>query len=91
MRQRFHEFNGILKKIELRAAQRRVTPEAIAAAMDKDRKDNNVPVAKFVKEVGKLCSKRNKGNSAIPTQKHGPCHMMHTMTVSCYMNCYDIQ
>lgn len=64
MRQRFHEFNGILKEIELQAAERQVSPETVATAMDQDRNNKKQPVAKYVKEVGKLRAKRNKGTSA---------------------------
>ncbi len=77
MRQRFHEFNGILKEIELQAAERQVPPETVATAMDQDRNNKKQPVAKYVKEVGKLRAKRNKGTSAYHTQKKTPCYMMH--------------
>ena len=75
MRQRFHEFNGILKEIELQTAERQVPPGTIATAMDQDRRNKKQPVAKYVKEVGKLRAKRNKGTSAYHTQDT-PCHMM---------------
>ena len=68
MRQRFHEFNGILKEIELQTAERQVPPGIVATAMDQDRKNKKQPVAKYVKEVGKLRAKRNKGTSAYHTQ-----------------------
>ncbi len=74
---RFHEFNGILKTIELQAAERQVSSDTIAAAMDQDRNDKKQPVAKYVKEVGKLRAKRNKGTFAYDTQKKTPCYMMH--------------
>lgn len=54
MRQLFHEFSGILKEIEQQAAERQVSPDTIATAMDQDRNDKKQPVAKYVKEVGKL-------------------------------------
>ena len=77
MPQRFDEFNGILKEIELQAAERQVSPETVAAAMDQDRNNKKQPVAKYVKEVGKLRAKRNKGTSAYHIQKKTPCYMMH--------------
>jgi len=77
MRQRFHEFSGILKEIEQQAAERQVSPDTIATAMDQDRNDKKQPVAKYVKEVGKLRAKRNRGTSAYDTQKKTPCYMMH--------------
>ncbi|KAL0022058.1 hypothetical protein WJX77_011717 [Trebouxia sp. C0004] len=64
MRQRFHEFNGILKEIELQAAARQVPPETVATAMDQDRNNKKQPVAKYVKELGKLRAKRNKEEKA---------------------------
>ena len=76
MRQRFHEFNGILKEIELQTAELQVPPGTVATAMDQDRKNKKQPVAKYVKEVGKLRAKRNKGTSAYHTQENTPCHMM---------------
>ena len=77
MRQRFHEFSGILKEIEQQAAERQVSPDTIATAMDQDRNDKKQPVAKYVKEVGKLRAKRNRGTSAYDTQKKTSCYMMH--------------
>jgi len=71
MRQRFHEFNGILKEIELQAAEHQVPPETVATAVDQDRKNKKQPVAKYVKEVGKL-----QANCAYHTQENTPCHMM---------------
>ena len=39
-------------------------PETVAAAMDQDRRNKKQPVAKYVKEGGKLRAKINKGTSA---------------------------
>ena len=76
MRQRFHEFNGILQEIQLQAAERKVSPETAATAMDQDRNNKKQPVAKYVKEVGKLRAQRNKGTSAYHTHNKTPCYIM---------------
>lgn len=56
---------------------RQVPPETVATAMDQDWKNKKQPVAKYVKEVGKLQAKKNKGTSAYHIEENAPCHTMH--------------
>ena len=61
-RQRFHEFNGLLQEISMRAAQGSISAERVAADMDRDRTNKKQPVATYVKEIGKLRANRKRGN-----------------------------
>ena len=62
-RQRFHEFNGLLQEISMRAAQSNISAERVASDMDRDRNQKKQQVATYVKEIGKLRANRKRGNS----------------------------